>query len=452
MATVRWQEALRVERDRETEEELRRRRGAALAERPVRVTELIEPRAAYWRDRAPAPPSPERRRAQSRGRRLHARIGSALAAPEQREVRVRRSGIIGQVDVVADRPTELKTSESMPDPDRVLDLRPQYVEQLAAYCGLLDRADGRLLLVTAVDEAPVAGSVVDLTFRSPARLLAEAETRANALRRAITRQDPTDLPRCPWYGRGCEFGALALCDCRGTEPEAGPGFLAEVTGIAPNEQASADLAVALEALRDPVGGPTVDRFRDLLYPRRAYFERTEPGRLDDVAPPGSQLPRDTLYGDLMGRIESGPTGEVTRLHAPTGDPPEAVPCWRDRPFLLKVSRSPRPADPAELVTGQPQYILELGLRCAAVGIDEGHLIVGYSRLDEATDGLRAFRVRFAPLARWEEFAEERLSSFGAALARSDPTALPACPAWMARDCPYGDRCGCAGATGGPANR
>ncbi len=410
----------------------------------VWVTDLIDPRPAYYRRRVVVPPTPERRERQLAGRLLHALIESALAAPGNFEVRVRREGIVGQIDLFEHEPTELKTTEALPEPDALAETRPGYLDQLGMYCALTDRPSGRLLVVESVQGAPGRCQVYDVKFRSLSRVWEEMRGRASALREADLHNAPQPLPRCGWFDRGCEFQDAHVCDCTGGEPEAVPGIRNEVDLLRLNGPLTETVQGQLRGLASLEGPPAVERFRDLLYPRRTYFERTAP--IPD-APAGSAVPvprqeRWDLFRSLLDAIDSGPSGEATRVPVPTGEPLESVPCLEGFPYLLKVTRAPRRRSGEELVGAQPHYFLDLGFRCASLGVPQGWLILGYERNRTWEERLDVFRVRFHPLESVGGIASDRAAALARALLTARPETLPACPSWMVEDCPYRERCGC----------
>jgi hypothetical protein len=454
MAEPPWRSAVSVVPEPRWEAELLGRLGRRPEGPSVWVTDLLDPRPAYFRRRFRVPPDPARRARQAAGRDLHARLGAVLAAPEVLEVRIRRGGVVGQIDLFDRHPTELKTTESLPDPGDVPGTRPGYVDQLGMYCALTDRPEGRLLLVEAVDGAPGRCQAYRVRFRSPALLLEDVRTRAEALRRADRENSPADLPRCAWFGRGCEFRAAGVCDCTGDEPAATPRWRDELEELELDEALSRGLADRLAAAPGPGAGRTVERFRDLLYPRRAYYDRVAPATAaeGEGAGPVEEVrssDRPDLYRELLDALESGPPGEVTRVPVPSGEPAERVAELEGAPFLLKVTRFPRPYRADELADRQPQYLLELGVRCAAVGRSDGWLLIGYERPPAGSDRLRVYRVTFAPIDPIRRIASERAAALAEALAVGTPGSLPPCPGWMRERCPHRAQCGCPDAPGTP---
>lgn len=438
-----WREMVRPSPDAELAARLEAGLRAPVGPRSIWVTDLLDLRPAFFRRRFQVPPGPERRARQEDGRRLHARIGLALGRPGQVELRVRRDGVVGQIDVFAGDPVEIKTTESLPEPSTLVHSRPSYIEQLAMYCALTRRGTGRLLVVKAEGGEPGAVQVFDAGFPAPEDVWNAMNARAEALREADRSDRPDGLPRCSWFQRGCEFQEAGVCGCTGSEPPASPLVNSAAVDVAFRPEVAEEIGRRLGAASDPTEAPVAERFRDLLFPRRAFFERTEPprepaGESPVVAPVANG--RD-LYRQILDALETNPPGPLTREVAVDGDPVESVSCLSGRPYLLKVTRAGRRRTPGELLEGQPHYFLDLGLRCAALGRPEGWLILGYERLSDPVEQLQVLSVRFDPGPPVEEL-ETRRNALRRAVAERAPSDLPACPGWMYSDCPYRGRCGC----------
>jgi hypothetical protein len=438
-----WSAACRVVARGDLAELLVRRRREAPPVRSVGVTDLLDPRSAYWRTVSPIEPTPDRRAILERGREAHVRVGHALAPARFREVRLRREGIIGQVDLVEEGPVEIKTTSLPRDADALRAGRPSYIEQLAMYCALLDHPAGRLLLVGASEGAPTAVDVYDGRFGDLGVVWAEMTGRAAELRQALERRSPSGLPRCPWRGRGCEFETSKACDCTGDEPVLRTSIRDQLVDLSRNADASAAVERRLAA-SEHAAPPIVRRFRDLIYPRRAYYERTEPGTPPPPGAPGFGRPPgpEDLYRTLSDLLESGPPGEMTREPTPSGEPLESVPCFRGDPLLLKVTRSWNAPPADRLLREQPQYFVDLALRCATLGRPRGWLVVGYERAPDWGDKVRVFEVTWEPIAVASELLAARRTILLDAVAAGEPARLPACPGWMVGGCAYIARCGC----------
>ncbi|MCI4368584.1 MAG: hypothetical protein L3K09_03365 [Thermoplasmata archaeon] len=436
-----WPDVVTVQRAPELERELAGRLGLGSFPPVFGVTDLIELRRAYYRRTAPVTPGVEQRRRMDAGRAAHLQILRLLGDPEYREVRVHGDGVVGEIDLLKETPTELKTTREIPEVATLHAVRPGYFEQLAMYCALVGKRSARLIVTTA--PGPDAQAVVlACEFASTDRIWAEMRQRSERLRESLARRDPSGLPRCAWRDRGCEYQSAKVCACTGEEPEPSRGLVRELERAVPQEAETAALTEGLRAL--PSEGPWVaSRFRDLLYPRRAYFERTSP----EVGPEGAEPAagsgaRQELFRTLRAMLEAGPSGELSRRWAALGEPTEPVGCFRGEPYVIKTSRAWSPALEAGLARDQPQYVREVALRAGSLGGRSGLLIVGYERAASVPEGLRVFRVEFASAPELVGLVTRKCSELRSAIATQRPEELPACPGWMHEACPYRERCGC----------
>ncbi len=442
------EEALRaasVEIDSVLAREIDDRMHAPAGEWLVSVTDLIDPRIAFYRTRAPIPPAPARAQRMATGRRIHERIERILAAPGQREVRLVREGVVGRIDLLAELPTEIKSTSVLPEPDRLVGSRPQYIDQLGMYCGLTGRTEGRILVVAGADGGPWRVLILDCRFRDAAELWRRTAGAAARLREAFRTQLPEPLFRCGWFGRGCEYEAARLCACTGAEPEDPAPLRQELAAWRENPQAARDLEGRLNTPAAEPGEPPIALYRELLYPRRTFFERSRPAPETAAAPEGgAAAPTGTppnLYQRLREALEAGAAGELVREVPPGDVPEEQVLRFRGEILLLKTSGVGRPPGAAELRDRHALYLFELGLRCAASGTASGRLLVGYDRLPRDSGPLRVFRVRFDSTERWIGILRRREERLRESLRSGRPDGLANCPVWMFADCPYRAECG-----------
>ena len=422
---------------------LERQRAGPL-EGSVSVTELLEPRPSYWRRLVHVEPTAERAARMRVGQEMHVLAGHLLAPASVREVRRRRGGIVARIDLLDDRVTELKTT-TLRGGRESSGVRPAHLDQLAVYCGLLDRAEGRLVLIDPGGDAPPRVEAYDAEYPSPPAAWEEAVRRAAQLREAWTRGSPAGLPRCPWRDRGCELQAAGLCDCTGGEVASEP----DAFGPAPRLTRAPGVAERLaEALAAPPPSPPIRRFRDLLYPRRAYFERTTPlEETEGAAAPPVAGRTDDLWRQLSDLLETGVAGEVAAVEPLGGEPLERVTTVAGVPLVLKTTRSWSPPGLDRLLSAQPQYLAELALRCALTGSESGSLLVGYERFSDWDQRVQSYRVDFRSMDAIRAFASERLRALHRALETGAPGDLPTCPTWMSDSCPYRPDCGCAAGAG-----
>jgi hypothetical protein len=438
-----WESVVSVREDLQLGAELTTRYGAESGRRAVGVTDLVSLRRAYYRLVAPPVPIPVERQARlDQGRSVHRALGSRLAREGVLEARVRRDGLVGRIDILADLPIEVKTTTAFVDPSALPTYRPDHLEQLAMYCGLLDRPSGRLLSLLTSSAGVTDVQAVDVSFRSASRILAEMQRRAGLLRKAWEVSKVDELPRCPWYDRGCEFEQASVCDCTGEEPFNAQPLTKEVDELSPRSDVEERLRATFAEPQPPDDAPPVGRFREILYPRRTYFERTvpTPPAPARVAPAAHE---PDLYARLSEAVESGPPGEVARLPARSTEPDEEVVGFRGRPVLMRTSRAWARFRADEVVRRAPQYAFELGLRCATTGADSGLVVIGFERAEVDRDRIQVLELRFASLTPFSRMYRERSRALSDAVRERTPETLVPCPSWMAEDCPYRTECGCA---------
>jgi hypothetical protein len=438
-----WRPAVSVREDPELARELVGRLRPPGTPKRASVGDLLSPRPAYWRAVVgPVPIPPEREAVRGGGRRLHRILGLVFAPEGRLEVRVHDREVQGRVDVLGDRPIEIKTTAYPPPAADPATERPDHVDQLAVYSTLLGVTSARLVYLQAAGDEVRSVGVFDVEFGSVDGVRRATAERAQALAGAVASGDPTGLPRCVWFARGCEFRGAGVCDCTGEEPTA-PPLAADAH---PWAKARADLALQLETAvraRLATSRPAViRRFRDLLYPRRAFFEATS----DTVGPPSVSFQSETdTYSRLAEALDCAPVGEVTRLPTLADEPDEEVIGFRGAPVVLRTTRASQRLDPATVVERAPQYALQLGFRCVATGTNHGCLVVGYERSSEE-ERVQALEYRFEPSATFSRVWRARARRIEAARTAGDPSQLEACPSWMFESCPYRASCGCGPAT------
>lgn len=438
-----WPASVRVEEDLPLAEEIRQRFAVASGALPISVSDLLAPRRAFWRRIAPATPiAAERRERMEVGRSWHARLGGDLAAEGRFEVRVRRDGIVGRIDLLADVPVEVKTG-AIVGADQMVALRPDHVEQIAMYCALSDRSTGRIVTLAPASDGTTAVGAVDLSVAEPGKVASAMRGRAEAIRGAVRAGRPEDLPACRWFGRRCEFQEAGICRCTGEEPPLPADILPQVVRLVHRPDIEDRWRRALREGATPAETPPVERFRDLIYPRRCFFERTAPTRPAEEAPSARPSPPGPdLYDRLIEAVEGGPVGEVARVPPVGAGPAEEVVGFRGAPFLVRSSRAWSRIRPDEAVGRFPQYALELAFRCAATGAAEGRVFLAFERAETERDRFEVLRFRFEPVARFAALWAERAERLAAALAAGTPATLPPCPGWMYSDCPYRPECAC----------
>ncbi|MCI4365768.1 MAG: hypothetical protein L3K10_06900 [Thermoplasmata archaeon] len=443
-----WKGAVTVREDPELARELTARMRAPGTPRRLSVTDLLSPRPAFWRATVgPTPLPPEREAYVESGRRLHRILGLVFAPEGQLEVRVHGAQVQGRVDVLTDRPLEIKTTSYPPPSSDPISERPEHVDQVGMYSALLGIEQARLVYLQTEGDELRGSATYDLEFDALDPIRTGMEERAQALSAACGTRSAEGLPRCAWYDRGCEYRGAGVCDCTGDEARAGP--LCPPTGAhtTARPELSRRLEEAVRARLGPPGPATIHRFRDLLYPRRAYFEGLS--TLPPEPAVGFDGETDT-YSRLIEAVDSGPVREATRLPTLSDEPDEEVGGFRGTPVFVRTSRATRRLDPQTVVERSPQYALQLGFRCVATGTDHGRLVLGYDRASEK-DRIQVLEYWFDPSSTFSRVWRARSRAIDAARAHADPGSLGPCPGWMFDGCAYRERCGC-GSPGGLSQR
>ncbi|HKV89938.1 MAG TPA: hypothetical protein VJQ43_01940 [Thermoplasmata archaeon] len=411
--------------------------------RPVSVTDLLDPRPAYWRSVSPIPTTPAQAARLRGGRRFHEALGRRLAPAEAREVRVRWNGIVGRIDILDGHPVELKSTDSPPEEsDDLRTSRPAYIEQLAMYAALAGRADGTLVVARPSETGSPWLGVWDLSVRDGGAVRQEMALRAGVLRRALELGDPAELPRCAWFARNCPYRSSKTCDCSGEEPPISGAVLSEVDPPRPNPAEAVRIAGLWRT--DNAGELEEYRFRDLAYPRRAWFDAANPeGAEPELTEPSTP---DETWGALQSLLEETPPGHYEFRYSPEREIGEPIACWRGEPCLVKTSRALRPTPAERIVAERPHYVLELALRCASLGSSSGWLVLGLERVPSDAEWIRTQRVVFGSAEALRSLLAERLSLLREARRRGTPGELPRCPSWMFERCPHKAECGCGDAS------
>jgi hypothetical protein len=402
--------------------------------RRIAVTDLINPRQKFFERAHPEiQPSPERQQAMLAGTGFHETFGRAVSTEEYVEQLVEWQEIVGKIDIFEDAPVELKTGAAIPT---TVFWRPDHVEQLGMYCTMVDRPAGHLLYYVRAEYGRQAElAAFDLEFTDPTAIALEMVRRRDLLREALNSGRPDHLPRCTWYGRGCDFAEV--CGCSSAEPL--------IRAVSPQTvRVAANPALArrlLEGLGRQPPAPELS-LNDLVFPRKAAFRRA-PGAEEeepDAAQRMVSLQRQGFDQVLGDAVWYGFPGQVRRLPVVLGPVRASVLLFKEAPTVLRTSRWQRKmVERRWLAEVFPHYVDRLGFECALAGKARGRLIVYYAQVPG--DKFMVYDIWFRDLAAIRTELERRI----ALLQRgAPPEELPPCrPAWLARFCAYRDRCGCA---------
>ena len=406
--------------------------------RRISVTDLVNPRQAFFqRARPDIQPDPERKQAMLAGTGFHEVFGRAVSTEEFVEQFVEFQGVVGKIDIYEDVPVELKTTASLPVGTAAA--RASYVDQLGMYCTMAGRDEGRLFVYKrAMYGRPGALKAFDLRFRNLRRVEQEMVRRRDLFRDALTRNDPTSLPRCEWFDLRCDY--RSICGCETAEPLERVVPATDVR-IAEND----GLVAAMTALlTDPPKPGRQFRLNDLVFPRRAVIERqavAEPAVEEEEADLETALAglERLGFGDaLKDALWYGVPGAFARVPVALRSLKGKVGTFHGVPTIFRSTKKSKLVDRSRLVEEFPYYFDRIAFECALSGHETGRVVIYYEAVKD--DKFMVYDVYVPKLAEIAAEADRRLALLEAG---APPDQLPACePSWMPNYCPLGPRCGC----------
>lgn len=425
-----------IDANRTLKEELTTAIMSQSARRRISVTDLVNPRQAFFRwTRPDIQPSADRAQVMLAGTGFHDLFGRRVSTEEFVEQFVEYEGVVGKIDLYEDVPVELKTTGSNPDAPGAA--RPSYIDQLGMYCTMTGTTAGRLLIYRREQFGrQPALRAFQVEFSDLALIRTEMLRRRDMFREALDRNDPGDLPQCEWFGRNCDYGAICGCDT------ASPMTRVVAPGGCRIARDDAVEAKFLEQLSASPDRPAGFRLNDLVFPRRAAFERRAASEDEEEEPNSAvevrlrDLERQGFRGTLYKALRFGVPGAFKNQPVTLRSLTDRVGMFRDVPTLMRVSKFREMVDRDRLPQAMGHYFDRLAFECALSGHDRGRLILYYEVLGEK---FMVYDVGFKDVAAVRAEADRRLGLLESGAAPSD---LPPCPAWMVKFCRYKDRCGC----------
>jgi hypothetical protein len=427
-----------VEANRTVKDELGEAVGRRRDRRRISVTDLLNPRQAFFqRMRPDIKPAPERLQVMFSGTGFHELFGKAVSTEEYVEQYVELDGIVGKIDIYEDVPTELKTTGFVPD-DIVAD-RSSYIDQLGMYCTMTRKPNGRLLVYKRTHYGrPPTLRAFDVAYADLDAIANEMRRRRDAFQHALESNDPGALPRCAWFDVGCDYADV--CGCAEAVPLERIVPVDTVT-ILENDGLAASFGPKLAAAP---ATPTGFRLNDLVFPRKTVFERAavETEEHDDeenVEERLIRLERFGFKGALEEALRFGVPGAFSRVRVELRTLKGWVQSYRGVPTILRAVRWRQMVERERLVEAFPHFFDRLAFECALCGRSQGRIVLYYEVLGEK---FMVYDVTFTDLNAICAEADRRLALLEAG---APPEALPACPAWMAKFCSYAPGCGCGAA-------
>ena len=139
------------------------------------------------------------------------------------------------------------------------------------YCAMTGALRGRLIVYGRERFGrPPHLRAFRLEFTSLDPIKAEMFRRRDLLRRALETQVPSGLPRCEWFDRGCDY--RDICGCEAAEPltrVVQPGMFT----LEPDPELESVFSKQPNAAAPDK--PTAFRLNDLVFPRKAAYERLQ---------------------------------------------------------------------------------------------------------------------------------------------------------------------------------
>ena len=415
--------------------------------RRISVTDLVNPRQAYFqRARPDIQPDAERKQAMLAGTGFHDVFGRAVSSEEFVEQFVEFQGIVGKIDIYEDVPVELKTTASLPT--GLAAARASYLDQLGMYCTMTGRDEGRLFVYKrALYGRPGTLRAFDVRFRELRGVEREMVRRRDLFRYALTHQDPTGLPRCEWFDLRCDYRPVCGCETADTLMRVVPAAKVQVVENAALVEALApslaDGPFASRGEEAPDEGPRFG-LNDLVFPRKAAIKRqaVAEGQVED-----EDADLDTSLADLerlgfgdalKDALWYGVPGAFARVPVSLRSLKGKVGTFRGVPTIVRSTKKPRLVDRSRLVEEFPYYFDRIAFECALTGRDTGRVVIYY----EAVKGEK-FMVYDVHFRNVEEIRVEADRRLGLLESGAPPEQLPACePAWMPTYCSLKQRCAC----------
>lgn len=425
-----------IDANRTLKDEVLEAMGRQRGRRRLSVTDLVNPRQAYFRwTRPDIQPSLERLQVMLSGTGFHEVFGRAISTEEYLEQTVEFEGIVGKIDIFQDVPTELKTSGSIPRDVKAF--RPGYIDQLGMYCAMTGKPEGRLVIYKRAQfgRSPEL-KAFDVTFTNVPAVAAEMRRRRDLLRQALDNRDPTLLPRCEWFSVGCDY--REICGCERAAP-LDRLVSREGSQLAENAALASSLA---DQLSRGQSRPASFSLNDLVFPRKAAFERKRTEDPEAVQEESFEarlagLERAGFKGALYQTLRYGIPGAFARIPVQLGTLHGMVSTFKGIPTLLRSTRMPRMVDRSYLAETFSHYFDRLAFECALSRHAQGRIVIYYEAL--SGDKFMIYDVWLKDLDRVCAEAERRLALLESG---ASPYELPACPSWMAKFCNFAARCKC----------
>ena len=409
----------------------------------ISVTDLTNLKQAYFKRKYPeiVPPL-EKQQLMWAGTGFHKTFGSAVSSEEYLEQFVEAEGIVGKIDIYENIPIEVKTTSTLVSTEDLAKYRPTYVEQLGIYCAMVNSLQGKVIVYQRHDsaESPQALLIAYyVTFPDLEAIRDEMRQRRDLLVQALISNDPSNLPICAWFNRGCDYSEV--CDCRTTSVPLSYK-IAELAGqIQVDEPTCQQL---LDKLAKPQPSQLL-RTNDVVFPRKAYFKRAKPQEIAIKEGLPQEKEEHLRSMDELGFLDAlrdslryGAPGEVQNIPIQCATLSDLVRIRQNLPTIERVTKFQSLVERQQLAWAFPHYFLRLGFECALTDHPQGRLLLYYANVPREDAKLMVYDATFRNLHALKTEALRRVELLEKA---TSPLQLPKCPSWMCPNCSYKFECG-----------
>jgi hypothetical protein len=409
----------------------------------ISVTDLVNLKQAYFRRKHPeiVPPL-EKQQLMWAGTGFHRLFGLAVSSEEYLEQFVEAEGIVGKIDIYENIPVEVKTTSTPADVGDLLKHRPSYVEQLGIYCAMVNSSQGKIIIYQRrnAGESPQPPlTTYHATFPDLEAVRDEIRRRRDLLIQALISNDPSSLPVCAWFHKGCDYSAV--CDCRDSSVPVSYK-IAELAGQIQVDDITCQQLLSKLAMPQP---SLLFQINDIVFPRKAYFKHLKPPEIASAEELQQEREKSLRSMDEKGFLDAlrdslryGEPGEVKSIPVKDASLSDLVHIRQNLPVTIRDPKFHSLVERERLPEAFPHYFLRLGFDCALTDYSQGRLLLYYPRVPSEDAKLMVYDVSFRNLGPLKTEALRRAELLQKATSLSQ---LPRCPSWMCPYCEHESECG-----------
>ncbi len=406
------------------------------------LTELVNPTQAYWSRKYPdLEKSKALMRRLALGNQLQ-RFASywfkTLPEFDVEEGKVDGSwvgvdGVRGSIDYrFGESILELKTKDELPDnPQEIISIYPHDLEQLAFYSAIHPLGLKNNYLVFMENSPPYNFRAFNVITKDPGRLKEIIKNRIKKLTAALENDDPSELGKCRYHGKGCQY--TDLCNCNEYE-------MIPTEAIEKSVDIKFDNAFTqrLEDAKEACKASESSRFTtfEIINPRKVLKEKVygldSPFTVDPLKDgykaclyfTMKRLPiglsdaeiKDVKKSQREDRVHIGfRWAKMKRSGTEDG---EIVPYLQKISGISDHNYARRPGS---------YNLAELGIACATYGKNTGYIFTVFPEIDKLC---RVWRVTFSDFNGILKLVRETIDNIEKAEKKEDIHALPQCQSFM----------------------